>query len=558
MIERPNIPHYGCYHPILVNGDFRPCGKCKACQISRAARKSSAISDLYRSEDISNGYLVTYTWDNEHLWLLEINEDIIGDTSYINTGYSITHANIYTAKYKHFCESLGKANCALRASKTKHLFDQFNGNILGVINYREFAEYIHALSKRQSRRKHAKYRYLYAGEYGPQTLRPHIHAIFLFPSAHSQRDFLNEFNYLKTTKSGKKLYTSEFWPYGHIQITPLTQSSDNACSDYLSSYLCSSSNYFFDMLRLRSVKPKVVKSRNFGIQAKLQACLWHSKILTLWQQSRFIHDKELYANNKCYDLASKQHIIQCAPFAKFPWKNPLSHTSNAKAYRLLLQVFLSPQHLKYQIKRYIFDKIIAKQLLKDTLCNVEKQYVSRETILTLTFVDRKTKTKINKTYIYEDSEPQYLKMQPPSIPYQMDTLTFIFDHINIQNIENFSGRTNIEEYCLRKAYQISSYIKHHSFLKDKSVSDIARYFELYERSFNLIITEHYHEKLTQLENESATLKNKHKELTYYLDNYYNTLQNYESDLHIREKIYHQMYINDKMLTKMHNDKHINK
>lgn len=559
MIERPNIPHYGCYHPILVNGDYKPCGKCKACQISRTARKSSAISDLYQSEDISNGYLVTYTWDNEHLPLLEITEDIVGDVSYINTGYSLTHAHIYTSKYEHFSDALCKANRALRTSKTKHLFDQYDGKIVGVINYREFAEYLHALSKRQARRKHAKYRYLYAGEYGPQTLRPHIHSILLFPTSNSKRDFFNEFRYLKTTKSGKKLYTSPFWPYGHIQISPLTQSNTNACSDYLSNYLCSSTNLFFDMLRLRSVKPKVVKSRNFGVCAKLQASLWHSQILTLWRQNRFVHNAELYSNNQRHDIAAKQHLIQCAPYAQFPWKNSLSFTSNAKAYKLLSQVFLSPQHLKYQIKRYIFDKIINKELLKERLCKVEKQNLtSSETIITLTFIDAKTKSKNTKIYIYEESEPDYLKKQYPEQPYQLDTLTYIFDLINIQSIDNFTCRTNIDDYCLRKAYQISSYIKHHSFLNDKSVSDIARYFDLYERSTNLIKSEHYQDKLTQLENESFTLKNNQKELTYYLDNYYNTLQNYESDLHNQEKNYHQKYINDKMLTKMHNDKHINK
>lgn len=75
----------------------------------------------------------------------------------------------------------------------------------------------------------ARVRFFGVGEYGEQTLRPHYHALLFNYQPH-------DLKYLKQTKSGQKLYTSDslskVWPYGLVSIGNVTYQSAGYVARY--------------------------------------------------------------------------------------------------------------------------------------------------------------------------------------------------------------------------------------------------------------------------------------------------------------------------------------
>ncbi|UPW41677.1 replication initiator protein [Peromfec virus RodF8_22] len=81
-----------------------------------------------------------------------------------------------------------------------------------------------------------KFKYLASGEYGPQTIRPHYHILFLLPYETSFADF--------------KEALSTRWPYGNIDIQP----SDALTTSYICSYVKKGFNTT-DCFTVRSLRP---------------------------------------------------------------------------------------------------------------------------------------------------------------------------------------------------------------------------------------------------------------------------------------------------------------
>lgn len=98
------------------------------------------------------------------------------------------------------------------------------------LRYSDYQKFIRSL-----RKAHGKVRFYMCGEYGEQLLRPHFHAA-LFGFDPPDRE------YLRTTESGAKLYTSatlsKHWPHGHVSVGDVTFES----AAYIARYVMKKAN----------------------------------------------------------------------------------------------------------------------------------------------------------------------------------------------------------------------------------------------------------------------------------------------------------------------------
>ena len=96
---------------------------------------------------------------------------------------------------------------------------------LGNLRHSDFQTFIRSLRKRSKQ----KMRYMMCGEYGPQTLRPHYHAIIFGYRPKDAKHW--------ATRRGHKVWRSETiekaWPHGQSEFGSVTQQS----AEYVAGYI---------------------------------------------------------------------------------------------------------------------------------------------------------------------------------------------------------------------------------------------------------------------------------------------------------------------------------
>lgn len=180
-----------------------PCGKCMYCRIKKSrewAARAYHENQLYINPDTqeSESCFLTFTYDDESLHkLCELHEDDEGNSSY---------------------------------SLDSKYFSKF------IKNFRRQLDY-HYDKK--------KIRYLYCGEYGPGTLRPHYHMLcFGFNPP-------DKVHYKTVTRGTKKYryYNSEFinriWGNGYVVVGEVTYESAAYCARYVTKKYCNDKNHTY-------------------------------------------------------------------------------------------------------------------------------------------------------------------------------------------------------------------------------------------------------------------------------------------------------------------------
>lgn len=183
-----------CINPIKIKGKQFPCGKCVEC--SKTYQNSLAIRCTEEAKDWDHVYMITLTYDDEHLPTKRVNPYMVRycDEGEVKTTY---FSNLDTAY------SFVRRHDFVLASPIINVFEEVS-NYLNEINnpkanapYQsqellsgkraikfptqrkgDFQRFMKSLRKSLEREgKGERVKYLFSSEYGDNTWRPHYHAI---------------------------------------------------------------------------------------------------------------------------------------------------------------------------------------------------------------------------------------------------------------------------------------------------------------------------------------------------------------------------------------------
>ena len=183
-----------CINPIKINGKQFPCGKCVEC--SKAYQNSLAIRCTEEAKDWKHTYMITLTYDDEHLPTKRVNPFMVrycyeGEvkTTYfssLDTAKSFVrrHDVVLDAPiinvFDKVMEYLGEINNP-KANAPYQSFEKLSGKrAIKFPTQRkgDFQRFMNSLRKSLEREgKGEKVKYLFSSEYGDNTWRPHYHAI---------------------------------------------------------------------------------------------------------------------------------------------------------------------------------------------------------------------------------------------------------------------------------------------------------------------------------------------------------------------------------------------
>lgn len=235
-------PFIGCTSPSTVVNDYGdvltvPCGHCSACLSSRSYRHLTCCR--LEAESSKYCYFVTLTFDNDHIpfvyWSHECDEvDTLG----------------------HILFSSPDGELLSKIPFSHELYIQINEHLKKSSNYIpdaipyisvDFAQkFLKRLRKNISKFTDEKIRYYIVSEYGPRSLRPHLHCLFFFNSDVISSIF------------GEVLHKS--WTFGNIDYSL----SRGHAAEYTAGYV----NSFTTLPKLYKYKPFrpfCIKSRYFGV-----------------------------------------------------------------------------------------------------------------------------------------------------------------------------------------------------------------------------------------------------------------------------------------------------
>lgn len=242
-----------CINPRVIKtiyGEPRtvPCGKCKACLNSRTSR----LSLLCQQEASHSRYTFfsTLKFSNDHVscmsYSLEFDDG--SDDGFINIspladdkpfsapdGGSVSFP-ITRQAADYFVGALAKAKNAMPGHFT------FTRVSTAQKFLKRVRKYIHS---HNIYNENESLRYFIVSEYGPVTLRTHLHCLFFTNS-----DFV--------AKILRQAIRSS-WPFGSFDFSLSRGGCASYCSGYVNSFACLPSFY-----RLKEIRPFVLKSIRFG------------------------------------------------------------------------------------------------------------------------------------------------------------------------------------------------------------------------------------------------------------------------------------------------------
>ena len=221
-----------CINPIKINGQCFPCGKCVEC--SKAYQNSLAIRCTEECKDWKHVYMITLTYDNEHLPVKRVKPYMVrhslSDGVVLTTYFSSEdEARRYVNKHdivldcpiinvfqevKDYLEKINNPH----ANAPYQDLEKLSGTKAIKFPTQEkghFQRFMNSLRKNLERQGNGeKVKYLFSSEYGDNTWRPHYHAI-LFSNLPFER---------------VKPLVDRYWKMGFIDCHEVTD-------DYRGSYL---------------------------------------------------------------------------------------------------------------------------------------------------------------------------------------------------------------------------------------------------------------------------------------------------------------------------------
>lgn len=233
-----------------VYGEHRtvPCGKCKTCLNSRSSR----LSLLCQQEASRSRYtfFTTLKFTNDCVSCMAYSLDFNGDSDdgFINISplvndkpFSAPTGDTYSfpitrREADFFTSSLGKAKNAMPGYFTFTRVSTVQKFLKRV------RKYIHS---HNTHNQDESLRYFIVSEYGPVTLRTHLHCLFFTNS-----DFVSKI-------LRQAIYSS--WTFGSIDFSLSRGGCASYCSGYVNSSACLPPFY-----RFKEIQPFVLKSIRFG------------------------------------------------------------------------------------------------------------------------------------------------------------------------------------------------------------------------------------------------------------------------------------------------------
>lgn len=239
--------------------EYVPCGKCNSCSNALSSRKSSKLGMVmsrYRY-----GYMFTLTYDNDHLprcrYFLDKNGAlqvvpigrIADDFRYLPlfNDSDVAPYSDYNLKYDY-----------MPSVENDSSIDEF-----GVVSRRDIQRFFKRFryhintyfNKINDNGRNYPFCYYISSEYGPDTLRPHYHAVVLFDSPRLldvvPSAVLKSWGRFTRSKSGNCKFVFE--PYANID---LTRDNIKLCD-------CNASKYVADYVSFNSDLPQVLRSSCF-------------------------------------------------------------------------------------------------------------------------------------------------------------------------------------------------------------------------------------------------------------------------------------------------------
>lgn len=183
-----------CINPIKINGKQFPCGKCVEC--SKAYQNSLAIRCTEEAKDWKHTYMITLTYDDEHLPTKRVNPFMVRycDEGEVKTTY---FSSLEAAK------SFVKRHDIILDAPIINVFEEVSSYLNEINNPKanapyqsqellsgkraikfptqrkgDFQRFMNSLRKSLEREGNGeRVKYLFSSEYGDNTWRPHYHAI---------------------------------------------------------------------------------------------------------------------------------------------------------------------------------------------------------------------------------------------------------------------------------------------------------------------------------------------------------------------------------------------
>lgn len=198
------LPFLKCFNPLWLRGVGAeriqvPCGSCIACQ----NQKRQALSLKLHLEELNSAftYLITLTYDNEHLPLYRLVEHDSLKGVFMPCPLSdriVSDFGVYEdSKDTPFIKQTSVLYDSIRHYNAQVRLHQFNRRVsvpygngtFALLYYRDAQLFIKRLRKYIDKYFHEKIRYYIIGEYGTSSLRPHWHLLLFFDSPALAREF---------------------------------------------------------------------------------------------------------------------------------------------------------------------------------------------------------------------------------------------------------------------------------------------------------------------------------------------------------------------------------
>lgn len=226
-----------------------PCGKCPACDLNRVEDfKNRALFEFKHSD---NAFFITLTYDEENLPFDE------------NLGI----ATLKKDDYQRFMKRLRKKN-----EKVRLRYGSYQNNALNRL----------------------KLRYIFVGEYGPQNLRPHYHAILFNISIPPE---VNQLNYVVNL-------ITDCWTLGNIKIGHVEAGAIDYCVSYIlgkRKHATSNQAPFMEASRRPGIGYEYVNKMRDYHNGSGEVLMVHGNVKRRMPR---------YLSNKIFSDVSREHINQ--------------------------------------------------------------------------------------------------------------------------------------------------------------------------------------------------------------------------------------------------------
>lgn len=444
------------------------CGKCPACIQSKAIARSNRIR--YASEEA--GYITlfcTFTYRDEAVPFFKFDE-FCNLSNPFSDGFLNIYRNSDTYYKRHSDDILGNHRYkrfinhydtskilskvyipkSLRKNqKFKELQNSVGFGRIGVLFPMDFQNFIKRLKINLIRHYGYKsdFKYFYCGEYGPQTTRPHFHALFHIPMA-------------KVELFRRAI--AQNWSYDDFHKTYKYAVIAKNASAYVSSYVNCDASLPLLFKECRELSPKHRFSQYYGFSKKefsLSSLLQKIRERDLRFDVARIKDKCLVSSR----VLLPSYVIN-RYFPKFKGFSRLNSDEIFSIYEAphKLDKYRYITHMSYEECRRIENYIRKKQISSGLSLTDYALYGSQVWVIRSSnaFVDS-----FNDVQNYRDNCYHYYNFKDIGFSSSLEELIENYDCLIDDDLNIF----DYNKYALNVTKHISLYDAYYSYSKDRKV-----------------------------------------------------------------------------------------